>query len=146
MKRLLLTGASGNLGRMLAKRLTQAGYWLRLSDIAPFPDAMPENAEFIQADLMDAGAITELVRGMDAILHFGGISVEQPYDAVAKANLLGVTHVLKRQGLKSSASFSLAPTIRSAFILATRRLARMSHIDPTAITGFPRPMVNCLGA
>ena len=95
MKKLLLTGASGNLGRMLAPRLTQAGYRMRLSDIAPFPDELPEGAEFIQADLTDAPAIADLVRGTDAILHFGGISVEQPYDLVAKANLMGVTHIFE---------------------------------------------------
>ncbi|OYR12047.1 NAD-dependent epimerase/dehydratase family protein [Brucella grignonensis] len=95
MKKLLLTGASGNLGRMLAPRLAQAGYRLRLSDIAPFPDELPEGAEFIRADLTDAVAIADLVRGTDTILHFGGISVEQPYDLVAKANLIGVTHIFE---------------------------------------------------
>lgn len=95
MKHLLLTGASGNLGRMLAPRLAQGGYRLRLSDIAPFPDELPEGAEFIQADLSDATAAVGLVRGTDAVLHFGGISIEKPYDQIVSANILGVTHIFE---------------------------------------------------
>ena len=95
MKHLLLTGASGNLGRMLAPKLAEAGYRLRLSDIEPFPDVLLDNAEFIQADLSDARAVIDLVRGTDAVLHFGGISTEKPYELIAKANLLGVTHIFE---------------------------------------------------
>lgn len=95
MKNLLLTGASGNLGRMLAPRLAQAGYRLRLSDIVPFRDELPNGAEFIQTDLADAAAVADLVRGTDAVLHFGGISVEKSYELIAKANLLGVTHIFE---------------------------------------------------
>jgi uronate dehydrogenase len=95
MKHLLLTGASGNLARMLTRKLSHAGYRLRLSDIEPFPDALPEGAEFIQADLSNADAVAELVRGTDAILHFGGISFEKPYELIARAYLLGVTHIFE---------------------------------------------------
>ena len=38
-KPVLLTGASGNLGRMLAKALSAEGWTLRLTDISPFPGA-----------------------------------------------------------------------------------------------------------
>ena len=40
-KAVLLTGASGNLGRMLTKALAAEGWTLRLTDIAPFPDPIP---------------------------------------------------------------------------------------------------------
>ncbi len=95
MKHLLLTGASGNLGRMLTKRLAHKGYRLRLSDIEAFPDTLPEGAEFVRADLADAAAVADLVRDTDAVLHFGGISIEKPYDVIATSNLLGVTHIFE---------------------------------------------------
>ena len=65
---LLLTGASGALGRMLAPRLARKGYALRLSDIHPFPDPLPEGAEFVQVDLVDEPGVQELVRGTDGIV------------------------------------------------------------------------------
>lgn len=95
MKHLLLTGASGKLGRMLVPRLIDKGYQLRLSDIAPFPDELPKGTEFIQADLADADAVVKLVGGTDAILHFGGISIEQSYEEIARTNILGVTHIFE---------------------------------------------------
>ena len=92
---ILLTGASGTLGRMLAPRLAARGYALRLSDIVPFPDALPEGATFVEADLADQAAVQDLVRGTDGVLHLGGISVEKPFEDVINANILGLTHVFE---------------------------------------------------
>ena len=44
-KPVLLTGASGNLGRMLARELGAKGWTLRLTDLTPFPDPLPEKAK-----------------------------------------------------------------------------------------------------
>ncbi|MGH7082573.1 MAG: NAD-dependent epimerase/dehydratase family protein, partial [Acetobacteraceae bacterium] len=68
----LLTGASGALGRMLARGLGAAGWALRLTDIAPFPDPVPPGAEFTRVDLADGMAILRLAEGCGTILHFGG--------------------------------------------------------------------------
>ena len=43
-KPVLLTGASGSLGRVLTKSLSVEGWSLRLTDIAPFPDPVPAGA------------------------------------------------------------------------------------------------------
>ena len=45
-KPVLLTGASGALGRVLTKSLAAEGWTLRLTDIAPFPDVVPAGASF----------------------------------------------------------------------------------------------------
>lgn len=94
-KHLLLTGASGNLGRLLARELSALGYRLRLSDIVPFPDPLPAGCEFRAADLADASAVASLVQGTDCILHFGGISVEKPYPGIIESNVLGSTHIFE---------------------------------------------------
>ena len=59
-KPVLLTGASGNLGRMLARELGARGWTLRLTDLAPFPDPLPEKASFTRMDLSDGVALLKL--------------------------------------------------------------------------------------
>ena len=92
-KPVLLTGASGALGRVLTRGLGQAGWRLRLTDIAPFPDPLPPGALFRRADLEDGVALLRQAEGCGAILHFGGISVEQPFETVIGANIRGLHHV-----------------------------------------------------
>ena len=43
-KPVLLTGASGTLGRVLTKALGAQGWRLGLTDITPFPDPVPAGA------------------------------------------------------------------------------------------------------
>ena len=59
-KPVLLTGASGNLGRMLARELGAKGWTLRLTDLTPFPDPLPEKASFTRMDLADGVALLKL--------------------------------------------------------------------------------------
>jgi len=102
-KPILLTGASGNLGRMLARELAAAGHTLRLTDIAPFPDPLPPGARFVKADLADGLAIIRQAEGCGTILHFGGISVERPFLEIEGPNLRGLYHVYeaaRREGAR----------------------------------------------
>ena len=99
----LLTGASGNLGRALARALGAEGWMLRLTDIAPFPDDLPAGASFTKADLNDGPTILRLAEGCQAILHFGGISTEQPFEVVLGPNLRGLFHIYeaaRREGAR----------------------------------------------
>ncbi|RKK02726.1 NAD-dependent epimerase/dehydratase family protein [Pseudoroseomonas wenyumeiae] len=102
-KPVLLTGASGNLGRMLARELAAQGYTLRLTDLTPFPDQVPEGASFTKADLNDGVTILQLAEGCQAILHFGGASTDQPFEVVLGPNLRGLYHIYeaaRREGAR----------------------------------------------
>lgn len=102
-KPVLLTGASGNLGRVLAANLAAEGWTLRLTDISPFPDPLPAGASFVRADLNDGVALLRQAEGCGAILHFGGISTEQPFETVLGPNLRGLYHVYeaaRREGAR----------------------------------------------
>jgi uronate dehydrogenase len=52
-KPVLLTGASGALGRVIVSALGDQGWPLQLTDRVPFPDALPAGSRFTLADLSD---------------------------------------------------------------------------------------------
>jgi uronate dehydrogenase len=92
-KPVLVTGASGALGRVLARSLGALGWRLVLTDIAPFPDALPPGCAFTKADLSDGVAILRLAEGCGAIIHLGGVSVERPFEEVIGPNIRGLYHI-----------------------------------------------------
>ncbi|MDP4023365.1 NAD(P)-dependent oxidoreductase [Methylobacterium sp. NEAU 140] len=99
----LLTGASGALGRILARALAARGWSLWLTDRAPFPDPVPAGARFTRADLEDGPMILRLAEGCGTIVHLGGVSVEQPFETVIGPNLRGLYHVYeaaRREGAR----------------------------------------------
>jgi uronate dehydrogenase len=102
LDRLLLTGAAGALGRVLRESLKPCAKTLRLSDKAAMEPAR-ENEEVIQCDLADKKAVDALVKGCDAIVHLGGVSVERPFEEILEANIRGIFHVYegaRRHGCK----------------------------------------------
>ena len=89
----LLTGASGALGRVLARSLAARGWSLVLTDIVPFPDPIPPGCRFVRADLNDGPIVLRLAEGCGMILHFGGVSTEQPFEDIIGPNIRGLFHV-----------------------------------------------------
>ncbi|MFG3113837.1 NAD-dependent epimerase/dehydratase family protein [Streptomyces sp. NPDC048197] len=100
----LLTGAAGGLGTLMRELLPPYGYRLRLfdqrtienienlEDIRHIEDAAG-GPEVITAELADKEALREAVRGVDAIVHFAGISLEAPFEKILRANIEGTYHL-----------------------------------------------------
>jgi uronate dehydrogenase len=102
VKRLLLTGAAGGLGRVLRESLVPYAETLRLSDIADL-GAAQAHEEIQLCDLADKAAVDAMVRGVNAIVHMGGISTEHPFEQILEANIKGVFHLYeaaRRHGVK----------------------------------------------
>ncbi|MCC2954368.1 NAD(P)-dependent oxidoreductase [Massilia sp. IC2-477] len=100
--RLLLTGAGGGLGTMLRERIKPWADVVRLSDVKVIPPA-DEGEEVVRCDLADRNAVLALLEDVDAVLHFGGVSVEQPIDDIVQANIVGLHHLYEavhKQGVK----------------------------------------------
>ena len=101
--RILLTGAAGGLGKVLRERLRPYANILRLSDIGEMAPAAGPHEEVVHCDLADKAEVHRLVEGVDAILHFGGVSVERPFEEILGANICGVFHIYeaaRRHGVK----------------------------------------------
>lgn len=94
MKTILITGAAGYLGGVLRRGL-RGRYTLRLTDIAPLPDALQAGENFAQADLADPAALADLMRGVDTVVHLGGCSVEAEWEKILHANIEGTYNVFE---------------------------------------------------
>jgi uronate dehydrogenase len=100
--RLLLTGAAGGLGKVLRQRLKPWTRALRVSDREDLGRAAT-GEEVVVCDLADRDASLRLAEGVDAIVHFGGISVETRFDDIVQSNIVGTYNVYegaRRHGVK----------------------------------------------
>jgi uronate dehydrogenase len=102
MARILMTGASGGIGTRLRKLLPPIYPDLLLSDIRPPADLGP-NEQFKAADLSDLAQCEAICEGVDGIIHFGGYSVEGPWNDILQANIIGGYNLFEaayRKGVK----------------------------------------------
>jgi len=89
MKRLLITGAAGAMGRVMRHKLAGLADIIRLSDKAPITD-LGAHEEFALADMADRDAVEHAVTDTDGIVHLGGVSTEAAFDPILKSNILGL--------------------------------------------------------
>jgi nucleoside-diphosphate-sugar epimerase len=102
LNRLLLTGAAGNMGRVLRPLLRREGRVLRVADLVEPSDPQP-GEEVIAFDVADPDGVAKACQGVDAVLHLGGISVEAAFDDVLAVNVAG-THNLLRAAVDAGVS------------------------------------------
>ncbi|HET7323919.1 MAG TPA: NAD-dependent glucose-6-phosphate dehydrogenase Azf [Halococcus sp.] len=89
----LLTGASGHVGRAIRSRLGDTYDW-RLLDREP-PTGDPEH-EYVVADITDEEAVYEAMAGVDRVIHLAGDPrPEAPWDSVLENNIDGTHTVIK---------------------------------------------------
>ena len=94
----LLTGASGLIGRMIRPLLTELGWELHCLDREPNGDL-----DVMSIDVLDAEALDAATVGCGAVVHLAGIPGEAPLAQILEANVQGTQAVLDaalRRGIR----------------------------------------------
>ena len=99
--RLFVTGGAGFIGSVCSAVALEAGHSVTIFDSLAkgHRAAVPEGAELVEGDLLDAGALRRaLAPGFDAVLHFAALivvpeSVRQP-EAYYRNNVVGTLNLV----------------------------------------------------
>lgn len=89
---ILITGAAGRLGTQLRRGLAPLARRLRLASLDGVTD-LAANEQSVTFDLADEAACHAACEGVDAIVHFGGIPVERPWQEILDSNIRGSYHI-----------------------------------------------------
>ncbi|MES0025734.1 MULTISPECIES: SDR family NAD(P)-dependent oxidoreductase [unclassified Mesorhizobium] len=105
MKRILVTGGCGFIGRHVAQELIEQDYSVRILDVlleqvhACETVALPAGAELIKGDIRDREAVAKALEGVDAVIHLAAeVGVGQSMYEIARyvgTNDLGTATLLE---------------------------------------------------
>ena len=93
MKTILITGAAGDVGTHLRRELA-GKYVLKVSDLRSLKKINKEE-KFVRADISKFSDALRITKGVDAVVHLGGYSVEGPWDGILSANIVGCYNVFE---------------------------------------------------
>ncbi len=89
--RILITGAAGHIGTVLADKLG-AGFEIRGLDVREAPASYP--GEFLVGDCADPAVAARAVEGMDAVVHLAGVADESNLPEVLHGHVVGTAALL----------------------------------------------------
>jgi uronate dehydrogenase len=145
-KRVLVTGASGTLGRVIVPGLAQAGFRLQLNDLAHFPDELPDEVDFVAADLRDQRALAAACpEDVTDIIHFGGINTELSSEAILDANILGSLNVFEVARMRGARVIFASSNHTIGFHPRNRTLTIDDPYRPDGFYGLSKAYVELLG-
>ena len=146
MQNVLMTGAAGGIGGRFRALLKGRYPRLRLSDINT-PKDLAADEEFIPADLADMAAVERIVDGMDGIVHFGGFSVEGPWDVIHQSNIVGVYNLFEAARKAKVKRVIFASSNHAVgFYRRTRRIGINEHVRPDSRYGVSKVFGEAMGA
>jgi uncharacterized protein YbjT (DUF2867 family) len=99
--RILITGGTGRLGKLLARGAIAAGHSVRIMSRQPRSITVGQNMEWVQADLSSGSGLETAVKEMDAVFHCASdprrpkaVDVEGTKLLLAAARKSSISHLL----------------------------------------------------
>jgi uronate dehydrogenase len=93
LKKIVLTGAAGNLGMELRGPLAAMCAELVSVDIKPAPASLLSNETYVQADVSKFEEIEPLIAGAEMVVHFAAIIDEMPFETLLGPNYIASYNV-----------------------------------------------------
>ena len=146
MKKILLTGASGDIGTRLRKLLKPIYPGLILSDVKTPSDLAPDET-FIPADLSKFSEVLNAVNGVEGIIHLGGFSVEGQWETILNANIIGAYNLYeaaRQAGVKRIVFASSNHAV--GFYPRKRKIGTDVTVRPDSRYGVSKAFGEALGA
>ena len=110
--KVLVTGASGFIGRRVVRRLLHDGHSVRALVRDPERRAMlPDTAETAQGDVLDPGSLVRACEGVDAVAHLAAVIRESGRLTFQRVNYEGTRNVLEAAEAAGVGRFVFASTI-----------------------------------
>jgi nucleoside-diphosphate-sugar epimerase len=97
MKTIAITGATGFIGRRICNCLLDAGHRVRALVRNPnrARDLLPDAVELVEGSLADAARLSELVSGVDAVVHCAGAVRGATREQFDRVNVAGIRTLLQ---------------------------------------------------
>lgn len=111
-RRVLLTGAAGNLGRNLREHLADVADELVVTDRADMAPALGHET-LVRCELADFVKVKALLSGVDAVVHFGGVPVEDTFEEILNSNIRGSYNVYEAARLAGAQRIVFASSIHA---------------------------------
>ncbi|MSP89352.1 MAG: NAD(P)-dependent oxidoreductase [Alphaproteobacteria bacterium] len=146
VKTCLITGAAGDIGGRLRRLMKGLYPALVLTDRVAPKDLEPSE-DFRAADLADLGAVEGALRGVDAVVHLGAVSVEGDWESILSANIVGTYNVFeaaRRQGVARVVFASSFHTI--GFYPRNRRIGTDALVRPDTRYGMSKACGEAMAA
>jgi uronate dehydrogenase len=98
-----LSGASGNVGRILREALPKRGVDLRSAGGTRALEPLHAGEDVMHGDLREPAVVDRLLAGVDVLVHMAGTSVERPLPEIIENNLVALHQVYegaRRHGVR----------------------------------------------
>ncbi|MER6992249.1 NAD(P)-dependent oxidoreductase [Saccharopolyspora hirsuta] len=151
-QRILVTGAAGQIGRMLRTRLAGPDRVLRLLDIQPPAAAEPgEQVELRTAAITDPEAVQQACEDVDAVIHLAGHSRENTWQEILSTNVDGTHNLLEAARKAGVPRVILASSNHAVGFLPVADAGAEGFPDetpprPDTYYGFSKAAVEALGS